>query len=105
MKLTTGRAIILMCIFCIVPLMGQKENFKPKDGYVPNQETAKRIAEAVWIPIYGEKEIQSEKPFSAILKNGIWTISGHLPEGYDGGVAVIDISKDDGKIFRVSHGK
>jgi hypothetical protein len=36
-------------------------NYKPSQGYVPNAETAIRIALAVWEPIYGKKQIDSEK--------------------------------------------
>jgi hypothetical protein len=81
----------------------------PKDGFVPDQETAMRIAEAVWIPIYGVEQIKQEKPFVTELKNGVWIVSGTLhgdpgaiPKG---GVATIEISKADGRVLRVSHGK
>ena len=83
-----------------------KHNFKPKDGYVPDAKTAIKIAVAVWEPIYGEKLIAGEKPYHAHLDtNGIWTVAGSLPERTPGGVAVIQIAKDDGRILRVSHGK
>jgi len=83
-----------------------KHNFKPKDGYVPDAKTAIKIAVAVWEPIYGEKQIAGEKPYHAQLDtNGIWTVAGSLPEQTSGGVAVIEIAKDDGRILRVSHGK
>jgi hypothetical protein len=83
-----------------------KHNYKPKDGYVPDEKTAIRIAVAVWIPIYGEKQIEGEKPYHAKLDKGIWTIEGSLPEGnFLGGVALAEIAKDDGRILRVSHGQ
>src|SRR5215471_8494620 len=87
----------------------EKPNYKPVKGYVPDEETACRIAEAVWIPIYGKGDIQREKPFVATLSNGIWHVSGSMPGGQrkrmHGGVAIIEISKDDGRILRVTHGK
>jgi hypothetical protein len=82
-----------------------KHNYKPKEGYVPDEKTAIRIAVAVWIPIYGEKEIEGEKPYQAKLDKGVWTVEGSLPEGWLGGVAVAEIAKDDGCILRVSHGE
>lgn len=82
-----------------------KHNYKPKEGYVPDEETAIRIAVSVWIPIYGKEQIESEKPYYATLSNGIWSVSGSLPKGWIGGVAEAEISKDDGKIIRISHGK
>ena len=82
-----------------------EHNFKPKDGFVPDEKTAIAIAVAVWSPIYGEDKIQGEKPFKATLKNGVWRVEGTLPNGYIGGVAVAEISKDDARILRVSHGQ
>ena len=82
-----------------------RANYKPKDGYVPDEQTAIAIAVAVWTPIYGKEKIEGEKPYKAQLKNGVWTVTGSLPEGFDGGVAEIDISKMDGRILRVIHGQ
>ena len=82
-----------------------EQSFKPKDGFVPTEETATRIAEAVWLPIYGKETIEQEKPFQAKLSNGVWTVTGTLPEGHLGGVALAEISKENGAILRVIHGK
>jgi len=85
--------------------------------YVPNKATAIKIAEAVWLPIYGEK-IYSERPFEATLRGDtLWVVTGTLngANGYDsttgelsvtvGGVVYIEIRKKDGKILIVNHGK
>ena len=77
----------------------------PQNGYVPDKGTAIRVAEAILLPIYGEKQIASERPFSAQLKDGVWIVTGHLPEGWTGGVAEIKISKGTCQIISVSHGK
>lgn len=42
--------------------------YKPKEGYVPDKETAIAIAVAVWKPIYGEEIINSKKPYRACLQ-------------------------------------
>jgi len=88
----------------------QKHNYKPAVGYVPDEETAINIAVAVWSPIYGKEQIQNEKPYKANLKNGIWYVSGLLPEAKKGetivgGVAEAEIAKDDGRIIGISHGQ
>jgi hypothetical protein len=85
------------------PSESKTESFKPKNGYVPNEQTAIAIAVAVWTPIYGREQIESEKPFKATLKNGVWTVTGTLPEGYVGGTAVADIAQADGRVLRVIH--
>lgn len=82
----------------------QKHNYKPEEGYVPDAETAITVAVAVWVPIYGKEQIESEKPYSASLKDGIWYVIGSLPEG-PGGVAEAEIAKENGCILRISHGE
>lgn len=79
--------------------------------YVPNEETAKKIAEAIWIPIYGESHILKQRPYSAELVNDIWIVKGLIPEPYRydpnirGGTAYIEIRKKDCKILKVTHYK
>jgi hypothetical protein len=79
-----------------------KNSVKPKAGFVPDEETAIRIAEAVWIPIYGQKKIEEQKPFRAKLENDVWTVRGSLREGREGSVVIARISKAHGTIFKVS---
>lgn len=105
------RVIVSICVVAaaiaaMVHAAGNAENnYKPKDGYVPDAETAIAIAVAVWNPIYGKDQIAKEKPYKASLSKGIWTVEGSLPEGMLGGTAVAEISKDDGRILRVIHEK
>ena len=99
-------SIALLLCFSLYLLADEQEkhNYKPAAGYVPDAKTAIKIAEAVWLPIYG-KEIYNEKPFIAHLENSIWIVEGTLKEGWAGGVALAEIAKDTGCILRVSHGK
>ena len=103
---------------CLVTLVaiGFAHNYKPPAGYVPDSETAVRVAEAVLAPVYGKKQIESERPFKAELKNSTWTVTGTLrcPDGKgglapetlcDGGVAVVRISKDDARVISMTHGQ
>jgi hypothetical protein len=80
-------------------------NVKPKEGYVPDANTAIKIAVAVWEPIYGAKKIADEKPYQARLTDGTWIVEGSLPKGWLGGVALAEIAKDDARILRVTHGR
>ena len=98
--------MVLAVVAAMVHAAGDAENnYKPKDGYVPDAETAIAIAVAVWNPIYGKDQIAKEKPYKAHLSKGIWTVEGSFPEGSVGGVAEADISKEDGRTLRVSHGQ
>jgi hypothetical protein len=58
-----------------------QESYKPPSGFVPDAATAIGIAAAVWVPIYGKKQIDSEKPYIATLKGDVWTVVGtfHCP--------------------------
>jgi hypothetical protein len=80
-------------------------SFIPKNGFVPDAVTATRIAEAICSPIFGEANIAREKPFIAVLKGDIWVVTGTLPPGLLGGVAVAEIAKSDGRIISVVHGQ
>lgn len=74
-------------------------------GYVPDAAAAIRIAVIVWEPIYGKKEIASERPFHAELRRGIWYVHGSLPSGFLGGVAEAKIRQSDGKVLHIFHGQ
>jgi hypothetical protein len=87
-----------------------QHSYVPPDGFVPDSATAARIAEAVWIPIYGEANIRRQRPFRAELHNGVWTVTGTLAPTRPGwarvgGVALARIAKRDGRVLRVSHGR
>ena len=82
-----------------------EHSVKPEHGLVPNAKTAIAIAIAVWTPIYGEATLEDEKPFTAKLANGVWSVRGSLSKGWKGGVAEAEISQKNGEILRVSHGK
>jgi hypothetical protein len=111
-RMTIWKGLVLAAFFLFVSAVTKSQTEPssiPKGGFVPDRETAIRIAEAVWIPLYGEARISQEKPFVAELHDGVWTVSGtfHSEAGTTrkGGVATIKISKLDGRIIMASHGK
>jgi len=83
-----------------------KENITPIKGrdYVPNEQTAIKVAEAIWLPIFGES-IYENKPFTAHLEGNIWLVTGTVPAGSFGGAATIEIRKSDCKILSVTRPK
>jgi hypothetical protein len=86
----------------------QQHSYVPPEGFVPDKNTAIRIAEGVLDPIYGEGKIKAEKPLDAKLNEAgdTWIVWGHLPKPANrGGAAYIEISKADAHILRVTHGR
>ncbi len=85
---------------------------------VRDSTTAVKIAEAIWLPLFGEK-IYNERPFIAkLIGDSVWQVRGsssintdtHVPGGniitiYSGGVAYIKIRKSNCEILDVGHGK
>jgi hypothetical protein len=108
------RVIATMCCLLLsASAFGQ--GYTPKKGFVPDSSTAIKIAEAVLIPVYGEKQIESERPFIAHLNGDTWTVYGTLwcPDGKGGktegtcfgGVAMVHVSRLDARISDMGHGK
>jgi len=73
----------------------------PSRGVVPNEITAVKIAEAVFLPIFGEEEVAKYRPYEAILKDGVWTVFGTLKPGSRGGTPTLTIQKIDAKVLDV----
>jgi hypothetical protein len=109
---TKIRAALFLTLLFVPLVLGQGNT--PKEGYVPGSDSAVEIAEAVLIPVYGKERIESEGPFTAKLKDGVWTVSGtlHCPDGKRGtttacvgGVAVVELSRRDARILSMIHYK
>lgn len=100
-KLSLAIVIILVMTYKVYSKIGQSGSVD--FNLVPDQSTAIKIAEAIWLPIYGEK-IYKEKPFIATLKDStIWVVRGTLNSNSKGGTAYIEIQKKDCKILKVTH--
>lgn len=87
--------------------------------YVPDSITAIKIAEAIWLPIYGQS-IYNKQPFIAkLISDSIWIVTGSTPKSgteinndgdtiytiAKGGVPFAIINKKDGCILKVYHTK
>ncbi|MGH2642780.1 MAG: YbbC/YhhH family protein [Chitinophagaceae bacterium] len=99
--------IVLAVLFSIsVSAQTKNKLIKYHLDYVPNKKTAIKIAEAIWLPIYGE-EIYDDTPFIATLKDSsVWVVKGTFKNDYmNGGVPYIWIQKKDCKVLKVIHGK
>ncbi|HZS57020.1 MAG TPA: NTF2 fold immunity protein [Bryobacteraceae bacterium] len=84
--------------------------YVPLNGFVPTAETAIAVAEAVLQPVYGKEQIESERPFKAVLNGNVWVVTGSVPchnppPGAEcpGGAAEIRISKRTGQVLFMTH--
>jgi hypothetical protein len=64
---------------------------------------AVNIAVIEWKKKFGNKLIETEKPYLAELKDSVWYVSGSLKQGLDGGSAKAEILNKTCKILRVYH--
>ena len=101
MKLPEAFVCVLMLLVLLYESLPKTADC---DNFVPDEKTAMKIAEAVWLPIYGDA-IYQKKPFTTKLVDGkIWQVSGTL-QTRKGGVPYIEIQKCDCKVLKVEHGK
>jgi hypothetical protein len=98
-------AVLGLTGVCLAATDWDHFGYKPKDGFVPDENAAIAIAVAVWTPIYGAKAIADEKPYRARLEGEVWRVEGSLPEGWRGGPATAIIEKTDGRVRAVWHGQ
>jgi NTF2 fold immunity protein len=82
---------------------------------VPDGATALEIAEPALIKTYGKRQIDDERPLTATLDKGIWTVYGTLcctdrhgqrtcgQQMCLGGAAVLKLRQRDGKILSIIH--
>ena len=110
MKKKVNKLLLLISIIFSLAFVGisqtMNRNTQIKNTvYVPDSLSAIKIAEIIWLPIFG-RNVLKEKPYRAILINdSIWVVEGTLKKGSKGGVAYIEIQKSDCKILTVTHGK
>ncbi len=80
------------------------QNRSECENFVPDEATALRVAEAIWLPIYGDG-IFKKQPFVATLVNGtVWKVSGTL-NTQKGGVPYIEIQKCTCEVLAVTNSK
>ena len=110
MKRRLWLALFLLAI--VAPSLAQETN-KGLPVAVQDEATAVRIAERALAKIYGKRQIESEKPFSGSLAEGVWHVTGTLRCKDEhrkviigacvGGVAMADIRQSDGRVLKTGH--
>ncbi|MDQ3199862.1 MAG: YbbC/YhhH family protein [Verrucomicrobiota bacterium] len=73
----------------------------PKEGLVPDKETAIQIAEIVLFRLYGKENIIAQRPYEVKEEDYIWWISGTLKGNAMGSPNKIAISKQTGAVLHV----
>ena len=111
MKQRACVAILLIAISAGTALAQQTRN--SASVAVPDEATAVKLAEKALTKIYGKRQIDSEKPFTANLADGIWHVAGTLrckdqhgnviTDACVGGVAMADIRQNDGRVLKTGH--
>ena len=102
----------VLTVLCLSSLLASAA-FSQREKHpepVPDSESAIKIGEAALMKVYGKSKVKSERPFSAELKDDVWTVSGTLhckddKRTCEGGVAMATISRIDGRVISMSHGK
>lgn len=90
----------------VPPKLSEDDRYPlPKEGLVPDRETAVKIAEAVLFRLYGEDSIKGQRPYAVKEDDYIWWISGTLPEDNFGQVFNIGISKHTAAVLRLTLGE
>ena len=104
--------LFLITLICVFASCNEKKPVKIiqtktrsfETDLVPDSTTAIKIAEAIWLPIYG-KMIYDERPYVATLKDSVWIVEGTLEKYVSGGTAYIEIRKKDCRVLMVTHYK
>jgi hypothetical protein len=116
MKITHAVILLLFCVISaaqnsadrdefvfVKRQLKETDSFLPREGYVPDKETAVAIGYAVALPVYGREAMDAENPFRAELESGKWTVLGTFHGKGEGGTVVVQIDKIGGKILYLSH--
>jgi hypothetical protein len=75
----------------------------PKEGLVPDKETAIQIAEIVLFRLYGKKAITSQRPYTVTQEDDIWWISGTWNREGFGSTFKIGISRQTAAVLHVQY--
>ncbi|WP_347253863.1 YbbC/YhhH family protein [Leminorella grimontii] len=70
-----------------------------------NAGMAVELAEIYVMHVYGKECVEKERPFYVTDKGRYWRIEGYLPPDMTGGVFLIEIDKENGRVMTLSHGK
>lgn len=116
--------LITLFVFCSIAKESEKDNkikklmslqgppleFVPKEGFIPNESTAVKIAELLLAPIL-KKDLKQELPLKAIKIGNVWIVEGRERLvcnknekncfQLDGSPVHIEIDARDGRVIKL----
>ncbi len=94
-------------LFLVGVFIAAGQTPKKQQDYVPDENTAKRIAEAVLIAQFGEERVKAQLPLRASNSYGdIWLVQGTEPgPPHKGGGIAVMINKHSGCLKVMEHMK
>jgi hypothetical protein len=105
-------------LFLVIALaLSAQDSPWPKQLRVPDAATAIAIARPAAIHVYGRKQIDCEDPLTASIEKRVWSVFGTLccPDSRGkrtcefgrclGGVVIVRIPQEVGRILSFTHGK
>ena len=101
------KSALLLVVTCFILLSGSvvatQPSTLPKNGVIPDEQTAVGVALVIFRPVYGDEEISKFQPYHAQLERDTWTVYGTLPRGSRGGTPQLRVRKRDGKVLDIWH--
>ena len=76
-----------------------------KTVILKDSSTAVAVAEPILFGIYGEKNINEQKPYEIYHIDNYWVLTGTLPKGWKGGTFLIIMDDRNCRVLKIIHGK
>ena len=103
MKLISIALLALLCLAgCAPKAAPSSAGPTPKNGYVPDENTAIAVAVAVSTSLNAGTPL-ARYPFKAKLEGNAWHVAESLPKDMLGGGVNFLISKEDGRVLSMWH--
>ncbi|HEY4800867.1 MAG TPA: NTF2 fold immunity protein [Bacteroidia bacterium] len=74
------------------------------DTIITDKKTAIAIGETILFKVYGQTQIEEEKPYEVMFIDGYYILEGTIHDRL-GGVFLLILQAKDGRVLRLSHGK
>lgn len=78
--------------------------FVPDSGFVADSATAIALARVYLVAVVGSDAVREQEPLSANLTGDVWTVVGHLPPNFVGGVARLRLARRTGAVVGLVQG-